>query len=44
MPKWRTAEIRRIATIENENWKDQASKLIYMKGQIWESAKSNLGK
>ena len=29
----------RDTTIENENWADKASKLFYIKGQIWESEK-----
>ena len=29
----------RVTTIENENREDKASKFIYIKGQIWESAK-----
>ena len=29
----------RVATSENENWEEKESKFIYIKGQIWESAK-----
>ena len=39
MFKCRTAELTRVTTIENENWEDKALKFIYIKGQIWKSAK-----
>ena len=29
----------RITTTENENWEDKPSKFIYVKGELWESAK-----
>ena len=29
----------RVTTIDNENWEDEASKFIYIKREIWESAK-----
>ena len=29
----------RVITIKNENWEDKASKFIYIKREIWESAK-----
>ena len=29
----------KVTTIENENWKDKASKFIYIERQIWKAAK-----
>ena len=33
------AELTTVATIGDEHSEDEALKLIYIKGQIWESAK-----
>ena len=41
---WKSTNVQmqpnlRVTTLENKNWEEKESKFIYVKGQIWESAK-----